>query len=115
LVTKVYIDTSVLVVWILNEEEPKKVSKLTPSSKNSIELLNNIIRGKLNCRLQTSDWAFSEMIQTFRDRAIFKQFFIDGFTISAFNRKKNEYTIPEDEKKIIHTSLNDFENFLNRN
>lgn len=63
-------------------------------------------------KFQTSDWALTEMVQVYRDRAILKQFLKDGFEISAFNRKKSDYIVPDDEIAIIKEAINDFESFL---
>ena len=52
------------------------------------------------------------MVQVYRDRAILKQFMKDGYEISAFNRKKSDYIVPDDEIAIIRDAMKDFESFL---
>jgi hypothetical protein len=54
------------------------------------------------------------MIQTFVDRAIFKQFFLDGHEISAFNRMKHEYDISKDDINSINNNINRFEEKLKK-
>jgi len=68
--------------------------------------------GHLKFELQTSDWALSEMVQYFRDRAILKQFIFDGHVISSFNRYKHWYKIGTNEIGSIHDALADFESYL---
>jgi predicted nucleic acid-binding protein len=111
---RVYLDTSIIAVWIITEEEPTKISQLPKKAENAKKLLDSIIAGKLNCRLQTSDWALSEMIQVLRDRAIFKKFFFDGFEFFAFNRLKSEYKIEQIEREIIQEAMVQFEKFLKK-
>ncbi len=110
--SKTYIDTSVLISWILIEEEPDKIDRLPKKSKSCKQILDYIVNNHLNSSFITSDWAMSEVVRTFVDKAILKQFVLDGFTVSAFNRIKHEYDIDEEEIIIINETLNQFEKFL---
>lgn len=97
-------------MWVISEEEPKK--HLPSKATNCRKLFNAIVNGELSCKFQTSDWAFSEMVQYFRDRAIFKLFSLDGYEFSAFNRMKHQYSIDDKERAIIAEAISDFEIFL---
>ncbi len=112
MVAKIYLDTSILLSWILIEEEPQKIKKLPPKSTTCKKLLDTLVKGDFKCRFHTSDWALSEMIQYFKDKAIFKKFTLDGFSISAFNRLKSQYAINKNEMNIIKNAINDFEKDL---
>lgn len=108
---RAYLDTSVLVAWVQVQEAPKRQSLPKAASKCK-HFLEFVINDRLNCNLQTSDWALSEMVQYFRDRAILRQFLQDGFEISAFSRHKHEYSIGTDERGVIHDVITDFEKYL---
>lgn len=105
-------DTSVITPWILTEDEPEKREKLPDRAKKCIDLLDFKIAGKFNCDFITSDWSISEMIQSIRDRSVFKKFYYDGYEFAAFQRLKPDYNLEESEIVDIMSYVEDFSQYL---
>lgn len=118
MVEKAYLDTSVIIPWLQQkeadiEEQDKdtvRKIKLPKAAQKCINLLE--VSDSLNCTLQTSDWALSEMVQYFLDRSIFKKFRFDGYAISSFNRHKHRYNVDAEDLVVINDTLKAFEMFL---
>lgn len=118
MVKQAYLDTTILVSW-LKVKDPSIAAevtagriKLPKAAQKCKDLLEFVIDDRLKCGLQTSDWALSEMVQYFRDRAIQKQFVLDGHELSYFNRHKHEYPVDVDDRGVIHDAIRDFEKYL---
>jgi predicted nucleic acid-binding protein len=113
-----YLDTSVLISWLqiiepsIAEKSAVKMIKLPKAAQKCKELLDVILEDRLRCGLRSSDWALSEMIQYFRDRAVLKQFLYDGYAISSFNRYKHKYPMYKGDREEIFDNVRDFEAYL---
>lgn len=77
-------------------------------------MLSDIKNRRYNSKFVTSEWALAELVQSVRDRAIVKNFFLDGNEIAAFNRKKGQYKVEVQDRKVIHKSITQFRKFLKK-
>jgi predicted nucleic acid-binding protein len=112
--TVVYLDTSVLTIWILIQEARGKRRKLLPRGQKCKELLDYIKANRFKCKFQISNWGISELVQTLMDNAILDSVRLDGHQISAFNKVKSNYPLKRSKRVVIHQAIADFEMFLNQ-
>lgn len=113
-VASVYLDTSILSVWLMLRESRRR--QLQPSGKKCKALIDDIKSRKYRCTFLTSEWAEVELIQAIRDRAIAKSFMLDGNEMAKFNRLKPRYRIEDvQRRKVIHNAIDDFKRFLKKN
>ena len=110
----VYLDTSVLTIWILIQEGRGKRRKLLPRGRKCKELLDSIKTNRFKCKFQTSNWGISELVQTLMDDAILDSLRLDGHQISTFNRVKSNYPLNRSKRMVIHQAIADFEKFLTK-
>jgi type I site-specific restriction-modification system R (restriction) subunit len=110
--TSVYLDTSVLTIWILIQEGRGKRRKLLPRGQKCKELLDHIKTNRFKCKFQTSNWSISELIQRLMDDAILESVRLDGHQISEFNKVKSNYPLKSNKRVGIHQAIADFERFL---
>src|SRR5207249_561828 len=108
---KVYLDTSILAHWAVREVSQGR--KLSRRAENCKELLDYYEDGKLDIVLQTSEWALSEIIQSFIDKVTWEKFPFEGFELRELRKMKKELELKSEERLELNKELDVFEQFLN--
>ena len=109
----VYLDTSVLANWLLLYRKSKRTRRLAEKkAKESMRLLDRILKGRYSCRFLISPYVMSELSQSARDNLVALKMIRDGQSLVWFNRLKKQYRLKNWEQADIRRSIDSFAKFL---
>lgn len=107
-----YLDTAVLGHWILYHSQSRNMSELPSSVRSSLELLRLIRNGRLDCKLETTDFALTELSQVVRDNLLASKMMRDGQSLVYFQSLKSYYRLDNEEQQDFITYFREFNMLL---
>lgn len=107
-VPSAYLDTSVLGHWILYHSQSRNMTELPPSARSSLELLRLVRNGRLDCKLETTDFALTELSQVVRDNLLASKMMRDAQSLVYFQSLKSYYKLDDDEQEDFITYFREF-------